>query len=91
MSASEVAYLSNPAPAYPPRALRAGQQGRVLVFVLIDTAGRPAQVSVSKSSGHALLDEAALSAVRGWRFRPQTENGSAIAVQVTIPVDFRIQ
>ena len=91
ISASQVAYLSNPAPAYPPRALRAGQQGRVLVFVVIDTAGRPAQVSVSQSSGHALLDEAAVSAVRGWRFRPQTENGMPLAVQVTIPVDFRIQ
>ncbi len=91
ISASQVAYLSNPPPLYPARALRNREQGSVLVFVIIDSAGRPAQVTMSKSSGHPLLDEAALSAVRGWRFRAQTENGVPVSVQVNIPVNFVLQ
>ncbi|MDI1342909.1 MAG: energy transducer TonB, partial [Pseudolabrys sp.] len=68
-----------------------GQEGTVMVRVLVDIAGRPAQVSLQASSGHAPLDESALAAVRDARFRPYTEAGQGQAVWVLIPIRFKLQ
>jgi protein TonB len=84
----QVAYINPPNPIYPARSKRAGEQGRVMLRVLIDTSGRPAQVSVTQSSGHPALDESALSAVRASLLRPHTENGIAQPVWVAVPIDF---
>ena len=89
--ASQVAYLDPPNPIYPVRARRAGQKGTVTLRVLIDVTGRPAQVSLQRSSGHEALDEAALSAVRAARFRPYAEGGIAQAVWVLVPINFVLQ
>ena len=91
VSASQVAYLDPPNPIYPTRAKRAGQKGTVVLRVLIDVTGRPAQVSVQRSSGHEALDEAGLSAVRAARFRPYAEAGIAQAVWVLVPINFVLQ
>ena len=88
VSASQVAYLDPPNPIYPVRARRAGQKGTVTLRVLIDTTGRPAEVSVQGSSGHAELDQAALEAVRAARFRPYLEGGIPQAVWVQVPINF---
>ncbi len=56
--------------------------------VLVDVAGRPAQVSLQGSSGHPALDEAALSAVRAAQFRPYSEAGMTQAVWVLVPINF---
>jgi periplasmic protein TonB len=87
VSPSEIAYLTPPNPIYPARSRRDGEKGTVMVSVLIDTSGRPVQVAVQASSGHALLDESALSAVRAARFKPISRSG-AQAVSVTIPINF---
>ena len=91
VAASQVAYLDPPNPIYPARAKRAGQKGTVVLRVLIDVTGRPAQVSVQRSSGHEALDEAALSAVRAARFRPYAEGGMAQTVWVLVPINFVLQ
>lgn len=62
---------------YPLAALRAGLGGRVLVAIEVDPAGRIATARVVESSGHALLDAAALDAVRRWRFKPPGETRQA--------------
>lgn len=82
---------ANVAPDYPLAARRAGQQGRVLVRADISTEGRVTEVSVHQSSGHSLLDEAAINAVRHWRFFPATSDGAAVATQVLVPVKFSIR
>jgi protein TonB len=56
--------------------------------VLVDVAGRPAQVTVQKTSGHASLDESALSAVRAAQFRAYAEGGVPQAVWVLVPINF---
>ena len=57
-------------PVYPPRCLRMGIEGTVRVRVLVGEDGRPQEVTIGKSSGESALDEAAMDAVRNWRFEP---------------------
>ena len=85
---SQVAYINPPNALYPTRSRRNGEQGRVMLRVLVDAAGRPAQVGLAQSSGHPALDESALSAVRAASFRPYSEGGVAQAVWVNVPIDF---
>ncbi len=85
----QVDYLGKrPSPVYPRVSQRRGEQGRVVLRVLISPLGQVANVSVRTSSGHARLDEAAVDAMRQARFRPYTENGIAYKALVDIPFDF---
>ncbi|MDY0310061.1 MAG: energy transducer TonB, partial [Castellaniella sp.] len=85
----QVDYLGKrPSPIYPRISQRRGEQGRVVLRVLISPLGQVANVSVRSSSGHERLDEAAVAAMRHARFRPYTENGIAYKALVDIPFDF---
>jgi periplasmic protein TonB len=88
VSASQLGYLVAPNPIYPARSRKAGEQGNVMIRVLVDLTGRPAQVSLQTSSGHPELDQSALSAVRAAQFRPYAEGGVAQAVWVLVPINF---
>ncbi|MFO1082425.1 MAG: energy transducer TonB [Reyranellaceae bacterium] len=88
VTAAQLGYVVAPNPVYPQRSRRAGEEGKVMVRVLVDVAGRPAQVSLQASSGHGALDEAALSAVRAAQFRPYAEAGVPQAVWVLVPINF---
>ena len=88
VSASQLGYLVPPNPIYPARSRKAGEQGNVMIRVLVDVTGRPAQVSLQTSSGHPELDQSALSAVRAAQFRPYAEGGMAQAVWVLVPINF---
>ncbi|AKN92879.1 energy transducer TonB [Xanthomonas oryzae pv. oryzicola] len=91
IEAGQLQYLSSPAPPYPAAALRAGQQGTVMLRVLVGTDGRPAEVSVQTSSGHRALDLAARSQVlRSWRFQPAMQNGQAVQAYGLVPVSFSL-
>lgn len=80
-----------PTPAkYPKRAHDLNQQGEALIRARIDFEGNTAEVLVWKSSGFALLDNAALSAVRRWQFMPERRNGMPVVAWVEIPVRFRL-
>lgn len=84
-----VDYLGKrPSPEYPRMSQRRGEQGRVVVRVLISPEGRVIEASVRQSSGHDRLDQAALKAVRAARFKPYTENGHAYRALADIPFDF---
>lgn len=78
----------NAAPRYPDECRRRREEGTVVLLVRVDTGGRVAKLEIHASSGVALLDEAALEAVRSWRFDPATEDGAAIAAEVRVPVEF---
>jgi protein TonB len=83
-------YLSNPVPVYPMIARRNGIEGTVLLKVLVTPEGRPAKVELAKSSGSIHLDNAALEAVKGWRFNPARRGSEAVEGIVTIPMPFRL-
>ncbi|UHL64462.1 energy transducer TonB [Paralcaligenes sp. KSB-10] len=84
-----VDYLGQrPRPIYPRVSERRGEQGRVVVRVVISPQGLVSKVSVRTSSGYSRLDEAALDAARSARFKPYTENGIAYSAMADIPFDF---
>jgi periplasmic protein TonB len=86
----DAGYLHNPAPAYPRASRLAGQQGQVVVKVLVSAEGSAVSVSLQRSSGFARLDEAALAAVRQWRFVPATRGADAFEEWVLVPIAFRL-
>lgn len=91
VSDAQLGYIVRPNPTYPARSRKAGERGTVVVRVLIDATGRPSQVSVHASSGHPLLDEAALTALRTAQFRPYVEGGVPKPISVLAPITFNLQ
>lgn len=81
--------VSMPAPTYPARALRNGEQGTVMVSAEISENGIPLAVEVARSSGSRQLDRAAVDAVRRWRFRPAMADGRPAAGRVQVPISFK--
>jgi protein TonB len=63
----------------------------VLLKMHITEQGRVEEVQVERSAGHQELDQAAMEAVRRWRFEPARRAGEAVAMWVIIPVEFKIQ
>ena len=68
-------------PDYPNRCRHRGEEGTVQLVVAIDQTGHPVQVSVATSSGHPLLDEAAIQAVQRWRFSPDNPGSTTVTIE----------
>ena len=88
LPSSDADYLNNPAPVYPRMSRRMGEQGTVLVRVLISADGRAEHAEIRTSSGYARLDEAALDTVKRWRYVPGKRAGTAEAMWFNVPVRF---
>lgn len=84
-------YLDNPAPAYPPLSRRLGEQGRVILRVLVNVRGTADEVQLRTPSGFARLDEAACDTVRRWKFVPAKRGAEAVPAWVLIPISFRLE
>ena len=84
-------YMYNPKPRYPRDARRRGEEGNVMLLVDVLPNGRVDEISVESSSGHRLLDDAAVKAVRRWRFEPAKKTGRPVRAQVRIPVEFNLR
>ncbi|MDR2462987.1 MAG: energy transducer TonB [Verrucomicrobiales bacterium] len=90
-TSAPAAYLHNPPPVYPAGARARGQEGRVLLGVTVSARGLVSAARVKKSSGFPALDEAALTAVKQWKFRPATKNGGDVADTFDQPVVFSLK
>lgn len=84
----QAAYLKNPNPDYPIVANRMGWQGRVVLNVEVLASGLPGQIKLHQSSGHGVLDNAAIQAVRSWRFVAARQGGQVIARWLLVPISF---
>jgi len=84
-------YLNNPAPAYPDQSRQQGEQGRVLLRVLVTTAGTVEQINLRKSSGYSRLDSAALETVKNWRFVPAQRGSQVVSAWVVVPISFSLE
>ena len=78
-------------PRYPRLARKRGQQGTVLLEIWLDEWGKQSRLSVMKSSGIKVLDEAAIAAVSNWQFEPRNQNGINTKSRVRIPVEFALR
>jgi protein TonB len=76
-------------PNYPPLAKTARIQGQVILHALISKAGNIENLEVV--SGHPMLVQSALDAVRQWKYKPYVLNGEPVAVDTTITVNFNLQ
>jgi periplasmic protein TonB len=81
--------ISQVPPLYPEIARATRIQGTVILEALLDVTGKVESVRVLKSI--PLLDEAAVSAVRQWRYTPTQLNGVAVPVLMTITVNFTLE
>jgi protein TonB len=84
-------YLNNPPPVYPAISRRLREEGRVLLSVRVTSQGLPEAVDIRQGSGYARLDEAALAAVRLWRFVPARRGDTPVMSGVLVPIDFRFK
>jgi len=71
-------------------AIRRGYQGTTLLRVRIVEDGRVEVVEIKESSGYRILDEAAMKAVRPWRFTPALMAGKPVASWVLVPIAFKL-
>jgi periplasmic protein TonB len=85
-----VSYLNNPAPDYPSMSRRLGEEGRVLMKVLVSAEGSAEDVQIEKTSGSERLDNAAVNAVKRWRFIPAKKNNQPLSAFVLVPMKFSL-
>lgn len=85
-----VALSSNASPRYPTEARRRRAEGVVTLALVVGPDGAVETATVGVSSGHPVLDAAALDAARTWRFAPGRVGGVPVRCAVTAPVRFRL-
>jgi len=81
----------NQPPVYPVLARRRGWEGTVMLEVDVKSDGTVLGVRVQSGSSYGLLDQAALEAVRRWRFTPGSRDRIPVATKVIVPVHFMLQ
>jgi protein TonB len=84
-------YLNNPKPPYPLIARRLDYQGKVVLHVEVLAEGRAGQIRLDSSSGHDLLDNAAIQTVKTWRFTPARHLGQPVTQWFLIPINFFLE
>lgn len=88
---SKVRPGNNPRPEYPRTAREAGWEGTVVLQVMVLPDGTAGNVTLHKTSGHSILDEAALAAVKGWQFVPAMDGNFPVQSMVRMPVRFDLR
>ena len=81
--------IFSPDPEYSEEARKAKYQGTCVLGLVVGPDGRPRDIHVLRSLGLG-LDEKAMEAVKNWRFDPAVKDGKAVAVQISVEVDFRL-
>ena len=77
-------------PIYPPSAQSEGVEGTVLLEAVIDKEGRPSGIKAVNSMVDPRLIEAAMEAVKQWRYNPVLLNGRPVEIVTTISVAFQL-
>lgn len=86
-----LAYRAAPL-SFPTAAIRQHLHGTVLLRVLVDERGRPVDVVIERSSGHAVLDRSAREQVLAtWQFQPAVVRGQPVRAWARVPVSFELR
>ncbi len=88
-SAARQHLLQRSEPIYPPIARAAGIEGEVVIKIVIDETGRVS--SEEFVSGPLMLRQAAMDAVKGWRFTPFRENGTPVRTSAALTIPFHLK
>jgi protein TonB len=83
-------YAQKTAPTYPTLSRRLREEGKVLLMVSVNAKGDVESAQVKQTSGYQRLDDAALVAVRSWRFVPARRGEVPVADDVIVPVQFKL-
>jgi TonB family protein len=83
-------YAENSQPVYPAEARKKGYQGVVMLRVEVLPNGLVGAIEVKKSSGHEVLDQSAVAAVKKWKFVPGKKEDVVVSTWVNVPVKFQI-
>jgi periplasmic protein TonB len=75
-------------PEYPEEANRLGVEGEVVLLTTVDEGG--AVIDAHPMSGHGLLTDAAVQAVRQWKYSSTLLNGEPVKVEVTVTIVFKL-
>jgi protein TonB len=81
--------LFDPSPEYSEEARKAKFQGTSVVSLIVGPDGLPRDIHISRSLGLG-LDEKAIEAVKQWKFAPAEKDGKAVAVEISVEVDFHL-
>lgn len=87
---SNASGLNNPKPPYPLLSRNLGEEGTVILNVMVETDGTVSAVSIARSSGYDRLDQSALRTVQRWHYQPAQQQGQAIRMRNQQPVTFRL-
>ena len=79
-----------PLPQYPAKAKRVGKEGEVMVRLVVDREGRVIKVTLLSATDANGFSEAAVQAVKKWRFQPGKRAGAAVLFEVDVPVKFTL-
>jgi protein TonB len=91
LPSSDADYLQNPKPVYPAMSKRFGEQGQVVLRVLIGADGVAQKAEIRRSSGYDRLDHAALATVQRWRYVPGRRGGVPEAMWFNVPIHFVLE
>lgn len=84
-------YKYKPLPPYPQDARKNSIEGTVYLHVVVNSEGRPEQVTLAKSSGYHNLDNSAIKHVKStWTFYPGEKDNTPTKTTVTVPIIFKL-
>ncbi len=87
----DAGHASNPKPPYPLASRRMGEEGTVILSVYILSSGMVDKIRIKKSSGYPRLDNAALEAVKKWRYIPAKNGDTPVAIWHTQAIRFSLK
>jgi protein TonB len=82
--------IKTPPPQFPLQLRRDGVSGVVAVTIVIDETGAVISSTVAKSTNPG-FDEAAMDAIKKWKFKPAQKDGAAVKMKVTVPIRFNLE
>lgn len=77
-------------PSYPYELRREGTEGFVLVSCVVNRSGSCSEISIERST-HVGFNQAAVDAVKKWKFKPALVDGVAIDQKIMVPLKFIIE
>jgi len=91
LPSSNAEYLHNPKPVYPRISKMQGEQGKVVVSVLIGVDGTVQDAKLKTSCGYTRLDQVALDTVKSWRYVPGKRGGVPEPMWFNVPINFVLE